>query len=78
MEHIDTYLLMRELQTRLNDGLYDPEPRADSMLNTLLTHGETKEDSTRMLKWIDREMRIMINRYNLLMHERIKDLEEFS
>ena len=78
MEHIDTYLLMRELQTRLNDGLYDPEPRVDTMLNTLLTHGETKEDSTRMLKWIDREMRIMLNRYNLLMHERIKDLGEFS
>ena len=75
MEHIDTYLIMRELQHRLADCLYDPDPSFDHMVNDLL---EQSSDNEYAMKKIEREMRILMDRYTLLLNERNQELKELS
>ena len=75
MEHIDTYLIMRELQHRLADCLHDPDPSFDHMVNDLL---EQSSDNEYAMKKIEREMRILMDRYTLLLNERNQELKELS
>lgn len=75
MEHIDTYLIMRELQHRLADCLYDPDPSFDHMVSDLL---DQSPDNEYAMKKIEREMRILMERYTLLLNERNCDSRKIA
>ena len=73
MEHIDTYFVMKELQHRLHDAVYNADICTDPVLNTLR---EQTDDNVNTMKRMDRELRILLSRYHNLLHNRVHGIEE--
>lgn len=67
MKDIDTYMLMLELQKRVSDYAYDPEPVHDRMLTSLCMDNK---DNRRVIKWLDSELRILLAKYKDIAMER--------
>jgi hypothetical protein len=73
MNNVDTFTLFTEFQKRLADHLYDPEPQADPMLDDLFCQTSDNEFA---MKKIEREMRLLIRRYKMLVKERTREMKE--
>lgn len=75
MNHIDTYVLINELSSRLDDYLHAPEPRHDGVLDDLWNESvSSEEDMKALLAKLENTSR----RYKNIVEARIKEMEEFS
>jgi len=75
MNDIDTYTLINELASRLDDYLHAPEPRHDGVLDDLWNESETcEQDMQALLAKLENTSR----RYKNIVEARIKEMEEFS
>ena len=76
MNDIDTYTIINELSSRLDDYLHAyPEPRHDAVLDDLWNESVTAEqDMKALLAKLENTSR----RYKNIVEARIKEMEEFS
>ena len=73
MKDIDTYVLINELSSRLDDYLHAPEPRHDTVLDDLWNESATSEqDMKALLAKLENTSR----RYKNIVEARIKEMEE--
>lgn len=75
MNDIDTYVLINELSSRLDDYLHAPEPRHDAVLDDLWTESVTSEQN---MKALLAKLENTSRRYKNIVEARIKEMEEFS
>jgi len=72
MNNIDTYILISELSSRLDDYLHAPEPRHDTVLDDLWNESEASEQD---MKALLAKLENTARRYKNIVQERVNEME---